>query len=173
MATQIVTAANTKNLLRPRRWGRVTELRWGESARLGPLTIKAFPVRHWGARMITDVQRGYNGYMIEGEGSRVIFGGDTALTDTFKKLRTARAFDMAIMPIGAYDPWVQQHCTPEQAWKMGCDAGAEFVFPVHHKTFPLGREPRDEPISRLHDAARGQDYRIAARNIGDVFAAAA
>lgn len=168
--TTVITAVNTKNLLRPRRWGRVTELRWGDSTRVGPLAVQAFRVQHWGARMIADMRRGYNGYVIEGEKVRIIFGGDTAMTDSFKRLKSSRPFDMAIMPIGAYDPWVQQHCTPEQAWKMGNDAGADFMLPVHHKTFPLGREPREEPIARLHEVAKGTDYRIAAKDIGDSFA---
>lgn len=170
--TTVITAVNTRNLLRARRWHRVSELHWGESTRVGPLSIRAFRVQHWGARMIADVKRGYNGYVIEGERSRIIFGGDTALTDSFRRLRTSKPFDLAIMPIGAYAPWVQQHCTPEQAWKMGNDAGADFVLPVHHKTFPLGREPREEPIARFHDAAKGHDYRIAAKDIGDSFAMA-
>ena len=52
------------------------------------------------------------------------------------------------MPVGAYNPWIHYHCTPEQAWQMANDAGAEFVLPVHHQTFALSSEPYLEPIGR-------------------------
>ena len=63
--TAIVTAAHTSDLLRVKRYQSVQELKWGESCRVGPASIRAFEVRHWGARMRTDVHRGYNGYLIE------------------------------------------------------------------------------------------------------------
>ena len=165
--TQIVTARRTSDLLRTRRYARVTELGWGESAQIGPLKIGAFPVRHWGARKITDVWRGYNGYTIEGEGLRVLFGGDTAITDSFRPLRRSKPFDLAILPIGAYDPWIANHCTPEQAWRMGIDAGANAWLPVHHKTFHLGREPLHEPLERFLTIAGADAGQVLTRNIGD------
>ncbi|HEY3740817.1 MAG TPA: MBL fold metallo-hydrolase [Bryobacteraceae bacterium] len=168
-STQVVTATRTSDLLRVRRYAHVTELGWGESAQIGPLRIQAIPVKHWGARKITDVWRGFNGYTIEGEGMRVLFGGDTAMTDSFRKLRTSRAFDLAIFPIGAYDPWIANHCNPEQAWRMGTDAGANAWMPVHHKTFPLGREPVGEPIERFLNAAGADSSSVLTRNIGDSF----
>src|SRR4051812_9280846 len=51
--TTVVTAAKTSDLLRVRRYGRVQELGWDETATAGPLTIRAFRVNHWGARMRT------------------------------------------------------------------------------------------------------------------------
>ena len=86
---QIVTASQTSDLLRVRRYARVHELRWNESVQVGPAKITAFEVAHWGARMRGDIYRGYNGYLVEIGKMRVVFGGDTALTDTFKRLRTA------------------------------------------------------------------------------------
>jgi len=80
---------------------------------------------------------------------RVLFGGDTAYTDVFRKIRSSKPLDLAIMPIGAYDPWIYAHCNPEQALAMANQAGAEFVLPVHHRTFKLSNEPYDEPIERL------------------------
>ena len=54
----------------------------GANARsVGPLEIRAFQVKHWGARMRSDTYRGYNGYTIEAGRYRVLFGGDTAMTD--------------------------------------------------------------------------------------------
>jgi L-ascorbate metabolism protein UlaG (beta-lactamase superfamily) len=52
----------------------------------GDIAISAFQVRHWGARKQRDDYRGYNGYVIERNGRRILFGGDTAMTNTFAEL---------------------------------------------------------------------------------------
>jgi len=168
-STDVVTAPATSDLFRAPRYRRVHELRWRESVRFGPVQVKAFEVNHWGARYRSDTYRGYNGYVIEAGRYRVLFGGDTADTDAFQSLRTSRPFDLGIMPIGAYNPWIRYHCNPEQAWRMGNEAGAEHLMPIHHQTFPLGREPRTEPIERFHDAAGLARSRIVAHAIGQEF----
>jgi L-ascorbate metabolism protein UlaG (beta-lactamase superfamily) len=167
--TQVVTAWQTSDLLRVRRYARVHELRWNEPVQAGPAKITAFEVAHWGARMRGDVYRGYNGYLVELGKTRIVFGGDTALTASFKRLRTTRPVDLAIMPIGAYDPWIRVHCNPEQAWQMANDAGAEFVLPVHHQTFRLSREASFEPVHRILQAAGSASERIAVQSIGQEF----
>ncbi|PWU10107.1 MAG: hypothetical protein C5B51_04840 [Terriglobia bacterium] len=165
----VITASRTSDLLRVRRYGRVQELGWNETATVGPLTIRAFRVNHWGARMRTDTHRGYNGYTIEAGRHRVLFGGDTALTDAFRGLKKRHSYDLAIMPVGAYDPWIHYHCTPEQAWRMAQDAGSEFFLPVHHQTLLLSREPYLEPIERVYGAAGPHPGRVAVRQIGQEF----
>jgi L-ascorbate metabolism protein UlaG (beta-lactamase superfamily) len=167
--TDVVTASGTSDLLRPERYGKVHELRWGEETRIGPARIKAFQVRHWGRRLRQDSHRGYNGYLVETGKYRIVFAGDTAFTTGFRTLRSARPIDLAIMPIGCYNPWRANHCTPEEAWTMGNDAGAKYFLPVHHGTFTLSREPAGEPIQRLLASARNQTDRIAIRRIGQEF----
>ena len=171
--TKVVTASHTRDLLRWTKLRAITELRWGESAEVrtavGPLIVRAFPVKHWGARMQTDLHRGYNGYVVERRGRRVIFAGDTAFTNHFSDLRDDRPYDLAIMGVGAYDPWIRSHCTPEQAIAMANAAGARFIMPVHHQTFKLSFEPFREPIERFTAALANQPERIALRAIGETF----
>ena len=167
--TQVVTAAGTSDLLRADCYGAVNELRWNERRQVGPFAIRAFQVNHWGARMRTDTYRGYNGYTIEAGAYRILFGGDTADTPLFRQVRTSRPYHLGIMPVGAYNPWIHYHCTPEQAWRMANDAGVEFVLPVHHRTFQLSREPVDEPAERLYHAAGAHTGRIALDQIGEEF----
>jgi len=165
--TQVVTARATSDLLRVGRYARVQEAGWGESVEAGPLTVRALQVNHWGARMRTDVWRGYNGYVIASGRRRVLFAGDTAATDLF---RHAGGADLAIMPIGAYNPWIRYHCNPEQALAMADDARADRILPVHHKTFHLSREPVDEPIARLIEAAgNAARDRVVLQEIGQEF----
>jgi L-ascorbate metabolism protein UlaG (beta-lactamase superfamily) len=168
-ATTVVTAARTADLLRVRRYRAVHELGWGGHVAAGPAAIRAFQVNHWGARMRSDTYRGYNGYTIEVGRHRILFGGDTAETTEFRALKSSRPYDLAIMPVGAYDPWIHYHCTPEQAWRMAEDAGAEFFLPVHHQTFQLSREPYLEPIERVYGAARNRPDRVALSGIGQEF----
>ena len=167
--TTVVTASKTSDLLRVKRYGSVRELGWGERTRVGPVEIRAFQVRHWGARMRSDTYRGYNGYTIEAGRYRVVFGGDTAFTHTFRPLKSSRRFDLAIMPVGAYNPWIHAHSTPEQSWQMANDAGAEFFLPVHHQTFRLSKEPLREPIERVYGAAGRHTERVALDSIGQEF----
>jgi len=167
--TAVITAAQTSDLLRVRQYASVQELGWGERATAGPLEFRAFQVSHWGARMRTDFYRGYNGYTIETPRHRILFGGDTAFTPSFRALRKSRPFDLAIMPVGAYDPWIRNHCNPEQAWQMAEDAGSEFFLPVHHQTFALSREPYYEPIERVFGAAGRNRERVAVHAIGQEF----
>ena len=167
--TQVITADRTADLLRTRHYGRVHELCWGKSVEIQQATVTAFEVAHWGARMRSDVYRGYNGYLLEVGRHRIVFGGDTAYTETFKKLKSSKPVDLAIMPIGAYDPWIHVHCNPEQAWTMANHTGAEYVLPVHHQTFKLGRESRYEPIERILAAAGSTPERVCLREIGEEF----
>jgi L-ascorbate metabolism protein UlaG (beta-lactamase superfamily) len=165
-ATRVVTAAKTGDLLRAKRYAGVDELGWGETARVGDISVRAIEVNHWGARMRSDTYRGFNGYLIETPRYRVVFGGDTAMTTAFRALRSSQRLDLAIMPIGAYNPWIRAHCTPEQALKMADDAGAELILPVHHRTFQLSSEPLCEPIERLSRALVSTPERLALQEIG-------
>lgn len=166
LGTTVVTASGTINLLHPWRFKAVSELAWNASTRVGPALVSAFEVNHWGARIRTDTYRGYNGYVIETDRHRIVFGGDTALTDNFRSLRTQRGVDLAIMPVGAYDPWIHVHCNPEQALRMANDMKAEHILPVHHQTFRLSREPYYEPIERLLTSAGAHQDRVALHRIG-------
>jgi L-ascorbate metabolism protein UlaG (beta-lactamase superfamily) len=174
--TCVVTAPNTADLLKWTRLRDVTELRWGEEKSLntpaGAVTISAFQVKHWGARKQRDTYRGYNGYVMESRSRgrrRILFGGDTTMTNTFAELSQHGPVDLAIMSIGAYNPWIQSHCTPEQAIEMANSAGARFIMPVHHQTFRLSFEPFREPIERFQAALSSTPERIALREIGETF----
>ncbi len=169
--TSVVTASKTSDLLRVGHYGSVQEAGWGEQKQAGAVSVRGVEVNHWGARLRTDTYRGYNGYIIEAGRHRILFAGDTA--DTTKLLRVAgsKRLDMIIMPIGAYNPWIRFHCTPEQAWRMAQEARADRFVPVHHSTFQLSREPLGEPLERLHAAAGRDDGRILVHQIGEEFSA--
>jgi L-ascorbate metabolism protein UlaG (beta-lactamase superfamily) len=165
-----VMAAETADLLPRRGYASVRELRWNDAAKIGTsrgeVLVRAVEVKHWGARVGRDTHRGYTGFVVEREGRKLLFGGDTARTDVFRGHRRFGPFDVAVMPIGAYDPWIRNHCTPEQAVTMADAAGARVFVPVHHQSFRLSREPFMEPIERAEHALREERDRLGLREIG-------
>lgn len=166
--TPVVTAHHTSDLIRDLGFRRVNELRWGESLMVESLKITAHEVAHWGARTFYDHHRGFNAYVIESSDRRVLYGGDTAYHEGF---RGVGKVDLAILGIGAYDPYVAAHATPEQAWRMAADhVRADAVLPMHHSTFRLGHESAGEPMQRLLAAAGRDSDRIVVREIGGAWA---
>jgi L-ascorbate metabolism protein UlaG (beta-lactamase superfamily) len=169
----VITAARTSDLIQHLRFASTKELKWGETTRLatpnGQLEVEAFEVNHSGARWSNDSHRGYNGYLIRKDGRQILFGGDTAMTSTFKNL-AGRKSDLGIMPIGSYGRLGASHCTPEQSVAMANDANVQHFLPVHHSTFPIGKEPIAEPMQRLKAVIDPQ--RIALRQIGQTFSIA-
>jgi L-ascorbate metabolism protein UlaG (beta-lactamase superfamily) len=171
--TFTVSAKQTNDVLASGKRKRITELAWNEGVSFrnpkGDLHIEAFEVKHWGQRWPSEMPRGYNGYILRREGKAILFGGDTALTSSFREIRGRGPFEVAIMPIGAYRPWIRNHCTPEQALEMADQAGAKYLLPIHHQTFRLSEEPMNEPIERLQAAAEHEPERIALRRVGETF----
>jgi L-ascorbate metabolism protein UlaG (beta-lactamase superfamily) len=160
----------TSDLLPRRHYSSVKELRWNETARVttprGEVIVRAIEVKHWGARIRRDTWRGYTGWVVEREGRRLLIGGDTANTPAFTEHRRFGPFDAAVMPIGAYHPWIHNHCTPEQAVMMADAAGARLIVPVHHQSFRLSSEPFMEPIERIQEALAKESDRLAMTAIG-------
>jgi L-ascorbate metabolism protein UlaG (beta-lactamase superfamily) len=154
--TSVVTAAKTSDLLRTRWYREVRELKWGERARVGAANVRAIEVNHWGARMRTDTYRGYNGYLIEVGRYRILFGGDTAVTPAFRAVRSSKPVDLAIMPIGAYNPpsFRSVHTSPADAMRAFFDLNARWMVPMHYGTFRLSHEPMDEPLQLLEKEAK-------------------
>ena len=166
--TPVITATGTADLLR--RFKNVHELGWGESFHSSSIDITAFEVNHWGARMLSDEHRGYNGYVLEKSGRRVVYAGDTAMTNALSHLgQSGVSIDLILMPIGAYDPWIRAHCTPEEAYSMARAVGAKTFVPVHHQTFKLSAEPMEEPGERIRAAFAMELERLLAVDVGVTF----
>jgi L-ascorbate metabolism protein UlaG (beta-lactamase superfamily) len=153
-----------------RRFARVDELKWGEATEVAGARVEAVEVNHWGARRLTDSHRGYGGFLVEKGGRALVFGGDTAYTDAFARLRRRGTdVDLAVLPIGAYDPYINVHANPEQSWRMAREMGARYILPIHHSTFRLSREPADEPRRRILAAAGADRWRVALTEIGQTW----
>jgi L-ascorbate metabolism protein UlaG (beta-lactamase superfamily) len=136
----------------------VRSLAWWQETQAAGLNITLTPAKHWGARMLSDTHRLFGGYVIADEtGHRVYHSGDTAYFDGFHEIGRRLRPQLALLPIGAYfpDSYRAVHTSPEEALQAFVDLGAESMVPMHFGTFPLGREPMEEPPLRLmQDAQR-------------------
>jgi L-ascorbate metabolism protein UlaG (beta-lactamase superfamily) len=135
----------------------VRSLHWWQETEVAGLRVTLTPAKHWGARMISDTHRLFGGYVLEDEsGRRVYHSGDTAYFDGFREIGRRLRPQIALLPIGAYfpDSYRAVHTNPEEALQGFVDLGADLMIPMHFGTFPLGREPMEEPPVRLMDDAR-------------------
>ena len=165
----VVMAAHNARYIRRFGFESVTELDWGESVEVAGVKVTAVEVKHWGERLPWSREHGYNAYLLEREGAVILFGGDTAYTESFRRACAGKKIDVAVLPIGGYQPYIRAHASPEQAWQMFCDIGAEYLVPIHHGTFILSYEPPDEPLQRLLAAAGKGAHRIVIREVGETF----
>ncbi len=102
---------------------RVRELDWWEEHAIGSLRIAATPAMHFSSRGIGD--RGdslWCGFALSSDGANgrhVYFAGDTGYHPEFGAIGERYGpFDVALMPIGAYEPrWFMRyvHMNPEEA----------------------------------------------------------
>jgi L-ascorbate metabolism protein UlaG (beta-lactamase superfamily) len=153
----IIVPRNVRDLVSDLGYGRIVELDWWQNVQLGNLEITHVPARHWGARMVRDVHRGYGGYVLRSGKQSLYHAGDTAYFDGFQEIGERLRPEVALLPIGAYHPasFRSVHTSPEDAVQAFVDLGARCMVPMHYGTFRLSYEPVDEPVQRLKlDAKR-------------------
>lgn len=185
-ARHVAVAKNTLDIYAHLKFADCQELEWGETIQYeNGVTLEAIEVKHFGWRYPWEPCRGrnenagrsFNGYyvskVVNGKKRGFTFGGDTSYTDTFAALgdrlrKEGTEIDVAIMPIGAYNPWVGAHCNPEMAWQMTKEMNAKRILPVHWNTFTQSSEPRFEPIEWLKECV-DEPGEIALLNIGETW----
>jgi L-ascorbate metabolism protein UlaG (beta-lactamase superfamily) len=176
--TPIILAKNTSDIVSGMEWENLHELDWGEKLKIGSLEIEALRVKHFGWRYPWESDRSkgnnngrsFNAYLLTKNGHSIVFGGDTAYHEYFKEIGKRNInIDLAIMPIGAYNPWISVHTNPEQAVEMSDFLGARYILPIHWRTFIQGYAPLMEPIKRLKSALKDTPDRIALDSVGQTW----
>ncbi|MDF2835841.1 MAG: fold metallo-hydrolase [Paenibacillus sp.] len=82
----------------------------------------------------------------------IYFAGDSGYFRGFKEIGRRFEIDVALMPIGAYEPeWFMgpQHVTPEEALQAFEDTGAKWFVPMHYGAFKLADDTPQEALERL------------------------
>jgi L-ascorbate metabolism protein UlaG (beta-lactamase superfamily) len=146
----------------------VVELDWWDSHVLAPyLTVTLTPTQHWSNRLGTPRNyRLWGGFYFTFASSRAAtarrlwYVGDTGHAPTLVAAVRQRcgAPDLALVPIGAYEPrWFMapMHLNPAEAVQLHRDAGARRSIGMHWGTFQLSDEGREAPPTALQAAATG------------------
>ncbi|MCW9066593.1 MAG: MBL fold metallo-hydrolase [Ignavibacteriaceae bacterium] len=172
-----IVAYNTKDVVEELQWKSLQEVDWDERISLNGVNFKGVEVQHFGWRYPGERDRSggyfkdgrsFNGFIMERYGKKILFGGDTTFTDKFKKHRDEK-IDIAIMPIGSYNPWRKYHCTPEEALVMAeYYLDAKYFIPIHTKTFDR-RDMLFEPLDWLAKSSKNYEMKVGLWDIGETF----
>ncbi|MFM7784334.1 MAG: MBL fold metallo-hydrolase, partial [Gammaproteobacteria bacterium] len=170
-APQFVVPLGLKAWFAERGITRVVELDWWDSHRLqgpaGEVEVVLTPAQHWSGRTLADrLATLWGGFAVFGPDLHFYYSGDTGYSPDFREIRrrfaarqTAGGFDIALIPVGAYEPrWFmrEQHVNPEEAVQVHLDVGARRSMGVHWGTFNLTDEALDEPPRALARALQAK-----------------
>jgi L-ascorbate metabolism protein UlaG (beta-lactamase superfamily) len=133
----------------------IFEMKWWQEFNQDGVSITHTPSKHWGARIIHDMHRGFGGYVIKSSKHSIYHSGDTAYFDGFAEIGQRLQPELAMLPIGAYNPpsFRNVHTNPEDAVQAFRDMNARWMVPMHYGTFRLSHEPMDEPLQFLESEA--------------------
>ncbi|MEK6608098.1 MAG: MBL fold metallo-hydrolase [Myxococcota bacterium] len=169
-AATIVMPPRCADLVSDLGFSKVVELDGWQSHHAHGLEVIAVPARHWGRRVPLGRRRGFCGYLVRASGiaaaatPSVYFAGDTGWFDGFAEIGRRYRPDVALLPIGAYDPpsFRRFHMSPLDAVEAFADLGARTLVPVHFGSFTLSCEPLEEPAEWLAALAaeRGLTQRV-------------
>jgi len=152
----IIIPTHVSDLVSDLGFSEIIELDWWKNSRHGNLLITHVPSRHWGARILKDSHRGYGGFVLRAGEHSVYHAGDTAYFAGFSEIGQRLAPELALLPIGAYNPeqYRNVHTNPADATRAFLDLKSRWMVPMHYGTFRLSHEPVDEPLQLLNQEAR-------------------
>ena len=147
----IIVPRGSADLVKRLGFDSVVEMKIWEEGFYNGLRVLHTPSHHWGARFGHDTHRDYGGFLVASEKRSVFHCGDSAYFGGFKKIGAREDIDIALMPIGAYEPPSGRdvHMNPEEALTAFEELGARLMVPMHYGTFMLSNEPPEEPLERL------------------------
>jgi len=141
-STALVVPPGLRAFLSARGFGGVAELAPGEALQVGGLTVTATPAAHDGRRLFGPSSQAV-GYVLEGEGRRVYFAGDT---DLFPQMRDigAGGLDVALIPVWGWGPMLGPgHLDPHRGAEAVARLRPRVAVPIHWGTYaPLGMAGR-------------------------------
>ncbi|AZN39994.1 MBL fold metallo-hydrolase [Paenibacillus albus] len=151
----IIAPIGLADKLRRKGFSSLIELDWWESATINGVKFTFVPSQHWTRRTLTDTNSSHwGGYVIERANEPTFyFAGDSGYFEGFKEIGSRFQIDVALMPIGAYDPeWFMgpQHVTPEEALQAFLDVRARVFVPMHYGSYRLADDTPKEALDRLH-----------------------
>jgi len=160
-APRVITPLGNAVHLRKAGLAQIQELDWWQSDHVGDSRITATPARHFASRTPWDRNRClWSGFMIETGGHTILFGGDSGAGRHWSEIgNRLGAPDLALLPIGAYEPrfiMAAVHMNPAEAVAAHRALGARQSVGMHFGTFQLTDEAIDAPPQALAEALRAE-----------------
>lgn len=155
-APVIVVPRHVADLVSDLGFREIIELDWWGEYHHDGINVVHTPSRHWGARIVSDMHRGFGGYVIRSRRESLYHAGDTAYFPGFSEIGERLRPELALLPIGAYDPpsYRNVHTSPADAVRAFLDLRARYMVPMHYGSFRLSHEPMDEPLKYLAAESR-------------------
>lgn len=161
--TTLVVPVGLKRKMLRKGFHNCVEMEWWQEIKLGKIKLSFVPTQHWTRRTPWDTNTSHwGGYILEPADSgkqksspNLYFAGDSGYFPGFKEIGGRYKIDIALMPIGAYEPeWfmTSQHVNPEEAIQAFLDVGAETMIPMHYGTFRLADDTAREALDRMENA---------------------
>jgi L-ascorbate metabolism protein UlaG (beta-lactamase superfamily) len=152
----VIIPTHVSDLVSDLGFSEIIELDWWKNSQHGDLSVTHVPSQHWGARILKDAHRGYGGFVLQAGKHSVYHAGDTAYFAGFREIGRRLAPELALLPIGAYNPpqFRNVHASPGDATRAFLDLKSRWMVPMHYGTFRLSHEPVDEPLQLLDHEAR-------------------
>jgi L-ascorbate metabolism protein UlaG (beta-lactamase superfamily) len=157
-------------------WGydksQITELNWGEEIRINPqLNITAMPAHHRSGRTFTGNKTLWASYVIEVDGFKLFYSGDTGYTGHFKTIgEKLGPFDLAVMECGQYNAnWSQNHMFPQQTAQAAADLKAKMILPVHWGKFAEAFHGWNESVKQMLPVADSLKIAVTVPKIGEPY----
>lgn len=161
---QVITPLKLANTIKKEGYSKVTEMDWYQQKTINNFRITCLPSAHWSRRLGQAKNTTlWAGYLLEYNGKKIYFAGDTAYSKTiFKHLATiVESPDLALVPIGAYKPrWFMRssHTTPEEAVQICSDLKCKNIIGMHWGSIRLSTEDLWEPPKKFEVAALKMGY---------------
>ncbi len=148
---------------------KITEMSWFSSTTVGQTNIHFVPAHHFSSRIWVpylyndDDKTLWGGWILEQDGKRLFFAGDTGYSKHFKDIQQAYGdMDVCLIPIASYfheqnGEWYRYvHTTPEDALVAAQDLNCKVMIPwgYGNASWKMGDHSSHSPLLRLLHMAK-------------------
>lgn len=156
-----------------RRWGfeeeQIIEMDWNERFVAEGYEIYSLPARHFSGRGLIANQSLWASFLLNFPDFKIYIGGDSGYGEHYKIIGNQfEKIDLALLDSGQYDSnWKYIHETPEQVIQATKDLNAAALVPVHNSRFTISNHPWNEPLDRITELGKNENFRILTPIIGE------
>ncbi len=156
-----------------RRWGfkeeQIEEMDWNDKFAAKGFEIHCLPARHFSGRGLIANQSLWASFLLKFPDFKLYIGGDSGYGGHYKTIGGQfEKIDLALLDSGQYDQnWKFIHEMPEQVIQAAKDLNAAALMPVHNSRFTISNHAWNEPLERITELGKDENFRILTPMIGE------